>query len=89
VFYREVIMRAWIAAGLLVALAGCADNPQSHGYALMSNKLEEMDELTLYREDLADGKLTYCGFAQADKTLTEAVRIEAEPLRAELASGSR
>jgi len=40
-------------------------------------------------EDLANDKLTYCRFAEADKTLAEAILTEAEPLRAELVSSSR
>jgi hypothetical protein len=34
--------------------------------------------------DLADGKITYCQFAEADKAVTEQVIAEAAPLHAEL-----
>ncbi len=34
--------------------------------------------------DLADGKTTYCQFAEADKALTDSIVAEAGPLQAEL-----
>src|SRR5579859_7918289 len=52
-----VAMRTGIAAGLLFALAGCADVPQSHGYLLLSNQLEEQSQFLLYRDELNSGDI--------------------------------
>lgn len=59
-------MRLFIAAGLLLALAGCSDTPPSKSYVLLSDKLEETNQLALYQEDLdsddvalLDGKINF------------------------------
>lgn len=59
-------MRSVVACGLLLVLAGCANNPPSKSYVLLSDKMEETNQLALYREDLdsddvalLDGKVNF------------------------------
>lgn len=56
--------------------------PTVHRYvSLLDDGLKRSTALI---SDLADGKMTYCQFAEADKALTESVIAEAGPLHAEL-----
>jgi hypothetical protein len=49
----EVVMRSWIAAaGLVLALGGCAEVPQSHGYELLSAELDGQSQYVSYISEL-------------------------------------
>ena len=45
-------MRVWGAAGIVLALAGCADNPPSRSYLAMNSMLEATKMRTQYRAEL-------------------------------------
>ena len=95
---ESAALRRWIelrtayylgAEALRIRAAAVSEKmtPIVHRYVAITE--DGRKRATALIEDLADDKLTYCSFAEANKTLTESILTEAEPLRAELVSDSR